>query len=485
MGLPALEGGGVSLEAQLAAALETWAASRSGVVRDPPTTETRTDRASVRRFEAGRSGDLSWRLDASSVLEHPNGWIDVTGVATRAGVFLYAEQDGSERRELRPESEVFDGRSMASLVGVPFTNNHPSVALDSQNTQQHQVGTVLAVARRDDLLEARIRITSDRVVQDVAEGKVELSGGYSTEVLDEPGTTPDGETFDAVQTQIRYNHLALVDEARAGPVARLRLDRGDAAQPRPSMKTTIKIRNVEHQVDTAKLNAILAKASAPGLRVDALETEAVSIGGADLVLPMSMVEGMLAALTGGTPQVATPAEPEPEPEPAAPADDLGAALDAEGTPPIPARANSADSRLEALEKRIDAMPANVRQQMADRGRIERVAAQVLPSNFRYDTATDVEIMGAAIVAANPDLQARVDAAKGNADYLRGIFETVVETATRERMDSHDILASMTRQDGPAPTPGLTPPPDNVTRIDAARTRYYDRLHGRTTDEGAA
>lgn len=486
-----------------AEALDAWLRDRPEAVTFPPgELHVRQDKAAepgrVRRFESGQRGDLTWRLDRSTIVRHANGWIDITGVATRSGVLPYLNADGSERLELRPEREVFDPRSMASMVGVPFTNNHPDVALDVQNTQQHQVGTVLAVARRDNLLEARIRLTSAQVIQAVADGKVELSGGYSTEVVDEAGVTDDGERYDAIQTNIRYNHLALVDEARAGPVARLRLDRGDAVKKQANM-LTIKIRDNQYQVRADALEKIMAKAPT-SFRADQIETESVSIAGADLVLPKSMVEAMLAALTGAPP----PAEPEPEPMEAG-ADEGGStgiggpALDGEGEDPT--RHNGADkrgdsamaARLDKLERTIAGLPNQVRAQLANRGRIERIAAQVLPSNYRYDQADDLRIMADAIVAVSPDAKVRTDEAvkAKRAEYLQGVFETVVETRVQERSDELDPLA-MTRIDArtgtaPAPTAG---PPSKVTRIDAARGRYYDRIHGRkpedkASEEGAA
>lgn len=476
-------------------ALAAWLSTRPEAQTSPPR-ELRADKAgrpgTAQRWTSRGSGEISWRLDASTIVRHDNGWIDITGVATRAGVFVYAQADGSDRLELRPEVEVFDSRSMASLVGVPFTNNHPAVALDSQNTQQHQVGTVLAVARRDDLLEARIRLTAASVVQDVADGKVELSGGYSTDVLDQAGEL-NGETFDAIQTNIRYNHLALVDEARAGPVARLRLDRGDAVQKAPTMKTTITIRSKSYQVDAAQLTAVMSKASASGLRADALETEAVTIGGADLILPLSMVEQMLAALTGGVAEMPAPEVEEME------AGDLGEELGVEEVveadaseheeePKVMgARLNAADrKRMDRLERRLDAMPATVRQQMTNRGRIERIAAQVLPSNYRYDNASDVKVMADAIAQVNPDMKTRCDSAAkaGQVEFLRGMFELAIDGAVAERNDGNDVLTSLTGNTDPV----VKAPTGKVTRIDEARRKYYDRIQGRTApkpEEGAA
>ena len=51
----------------------------------------------------------------------------------------------------------------------------------------------------------------------------ELSCGYTVETIEEAGTTPDGEHYDAIQTNIVYNHLAVVSKGRAGN-ARLNLD---------------------------------------------------------------------------------------------------------------------------------------------------------------------------------------------------------------------------------------------------------------------
>lgn len=45
----------------------------------------------------------------------------------------------------------------------------------------------------------------------------ELSASYGYKVVMEPGTTPDGEAYDGRMTEIRGNHLALVEVGRAGP----------------------------------------------------------------------------------------------------------------------------------------------------------------------------------------------------------------------------------------------------------------------------
>ncbi|MFW6085065.1 MAG: DUF2213 domain-containing protein [Gemmatimonadota bacterium] len=66
-------------------------------------------------------------------------------------------------------------------------------------------------------------------VRSLERGRQELSLGYRADVIAERGEY-NGEPYDHRQTNIRYNHLALVDRARAGREARINLDAEDAVQ---------------------------------------------------------------------------------------------------------------------------------------------------------------------------------------------------------------------------------------------------------------
>jgi hypothetical protein len=52
-------------------------------------------------------------------------------------------------------------------------------------------------------------------------GKAELSVGYFCDIKWGEGTTPDGQTYDATQTGIIANHIAVVDAARGGKELRI------------------------------------------------------------------------------------------------------------------------------------------------------------------------------------------------------------------------------------------------------------------------
>lgn len=177
-----------------------------------------------------------------------DGYLEDVPVVGRVGIQLYRNPDGSVRRELRPPEEVFNADSLASFKGKPITLGHPG-AVNSRNSRKHQVGTMLDVGRKDGSnVAVPIIIHADEAISQAKSGRArQLSLGYrldleerrgwfnrkTQEVVfrdDESDRFPDGyisadwEEFDAVQRNIRINHLALVSKARAGDVATLNLD---------------------------------------------------------------------------------------------------------------------------------------------------------------------------------------------------------------------------------------------------------------------
>lgn len=142
----------------------------------------------------------------------------------RAGVQVYVNPDGSTRREYRPPKEVFAAESLASLRGAPVTNEHPPTMVTGDNVRRYQVGTALTDGRQDgEHVAAELVVQDAATLRDVQSGKAELSCGYKLDIVKTAGVTPDGEAYDAIQTNIRINHVAIVQRGRAGS-ARLRLD---------------------------------------------------------------------------------------------------------------------------------------------------------------------------------------------------------------------------------------------------------------------
>jgi len=174
------------------------------------------------------------RVDNSSPLSKPvrlpNGFVRAEGYLTRAGIFVYRDAQGNTVREFRPPEEVFHPDSLASFALVPVTNDHPSELLTADNAKQYAVGSVSEVVTPDgDKVRASLMITDAAAIEALDAGKSELSCGYTANVEFSPGVW-NGQPYDAVQRNIRGNHVALVDAGRAGPACAIRMDAAGAAQ---------------------------------------------------------------------------------------------------------------------------------------------------------------------------------------------------------------------------------------------------------------
>ena len=146
------------------------------------------------------------------------GFIKDSPIIGRAGLLTYIRPDGTERVEYRPPEEAFNADSLASIAGKPITVGHHGVVTARNASQIKPVGTVLSPATQDGN-----DIRADIVIYNLDSANRELSCGYALDLDETPGTTPDGQHYDAIQRNIRYNHLAIVGKGRAGN-ARLNFD---------------------------------------------------------------------------------------------------------------------------------------------------------------------------------------------------------------------------------------------------------------------
>ncbi len=146
------------------------------------------------------------------------GFIRDAPIIGRTGILQYQKEDGTNRFEYRPPEEAFNADSLASLKGKPITIGHKGF-VDAKNAAEIKpVGTVLSEGQQDgDSIRAEI------VIYNLDTTARELSCGYTLDLEETAGTTPNGEHYDAIQRNIRYNHVAVVPKGRAG-VARLNLD---------------------------------------------------------------------------------------------------------------------------------------------------------------------------------------------------------------------------------------------------------------------
>lgn len=179
--------------------------------------------------------------------------------AARVGIqtYLRSETDAPDSftadrvRVYRPESEVFHRDSMASFAAAPFTIDHPAQPVDARNWRDLGVGEVNGdVVRDGGFVRVPVIVRDAAAVEAVRTTHKQLSMGYSCTLDWTPGTTPDGQPYDAVQRNIRINHIAAVRAARGGPELKISDERP------PQEKPTMKIQIGDAEVDATNGEAV-------------------------------------------------------------------------------------------------------------------------------------------------------------------------------------------------------------------------------------
>lgn len=183
-------------------------------------------------IEGGDSKEMKTvqRFEEAEVLDYveneEDGFLTVEIAATRTGVMPYYDWDTGEIiNELKPPEEIFSDLTMGSLKGVPVTDRHPPVMVDSNNWMDFTKGTTHQDVRQEDnLLVISETIFDDNLIAYVKSGKkAQVSIGFRADLEEESGEF-EGEQYDRIQRNIRINHVAHVEQGRAGEDVSARLD---------------------------------------------------------------------------------------------------------------------------------------------------------------------------------------------------------------------------------------------------------------------
>jgi uncharacterized protein len=159
-----------------------------------------------------------------------DGYLVAEAFVARAGIQLYRGSevgllDRDVVRVWRPEAEVKDAASVRTYTHAPVTLGHPSVMVDSTNWKDLAKGEVSTEAEwKDGKLRLPLIVKDAEAIAAIEAGTRELSAGYTCALDFTEGVTPQGEAYDAIQRNIRINHLAIVPRGRAGSECRI----GDA-----------------------------------------------------------------------------------------------------------------------------------------------------------------------------------------------------------------------------------------------------------------
>lgn len=165
------------------------------------------------------------RATVFDVKENQFGFVILEAAITRTGVMPYKMPDGEIRKELKHPDEIFAADTMDSAKSVPVTDGHPLPMVNPKNYEKYLKGsTHLDVRKEGNLLVVSETIFDEDLIAYILSGKKrQISIGFDCIIKDEPGTFK-GEEYDVKQTDIRINHIAHLEQGRAGETVGARLD---------------------------------------------------------------------------------------------------------------------------------------------------------------------------------------------------------------------------------------------------------------------
>ncbi len=225
----------------------------------------------------------SIHLDASKMKRTPQGGLRGPATPSKVGVFKYRHHDGPMAgkivREYRPAEEVFHPDSLATLDQATLTDFHPADPttegfITPENYAKFSKGQLTTIAHNDTHVTAEVIIQDAKVVADVLAGRrVELSPGYTSR-FDWTAGVFQGQPYDCIQRNIRYNHVAILPRgaARQGSDVALRFDAAIVTET----PMIIHLDGKDYDLATedgrkAYNDAMIAKVTAEKTRADAAE----------------------------------------------------------------------------------------------------------------------------------------------------------------------------------------------------------------------
>lgn len=203
-----------------------------------------------------------------NIAKTPEGFLVCRNVPiARTGYQQYLEselfEDGSPSEVVnvyRSPNEVFSLATLASFEGKPVTDNHPDVDVTPENYKLFSKGHVqhVRIGKGDDSdkILADLYITDKDLIEAIQNGKREVSAGYYAE-------DKEDNTGRICQTKIRGNHVAVVDEGRAGKSVCIRDSAKDIVCSNPNFKEGEKRMKMTRKQKVADLIVKYLKDAAP------------------------------------------------------------------------------------------------------------------------------------------------------------------------------------------------------------------------------
>lgn len=164
-------------------------------------------------------------------VDHNDFWYIKDNPLSKVGVFPYLGKQISSELEpdkiyqvYRPAEELLSEATVNSFKLLPIVDDHTMLGTEPGMMPAEEKGvhgtSGSDVYGKDGKLYGDLKIYSETLKDEIEAGKKELSMGYFCDYELTPGTF-DGQHYDAVQRNIRGNHIALVEEGRMGSDVRV------------------------------------------------------------------------------------------------------------------------------------------------------------------------------------------------------------------------------------------------------------------------
>lgn len=167
----------------------------------------------------------------SKQVDHNDFWYIKDNPLSKVGVFPYLGKQISSELEpdkiyqvYRPAEELLSEETVNSFKLLPIVDDHTMLGTEPGMMPAEEKGvhgtSGSDVYGKDGKLYGDLKIYSETLKDEIEAGKKELSMGYFCDYELTPGTF-NGIHYDAVQRNIRGNHIALVEEGRMGSDVRV------------------------------------------------------------------------------------------------------------------------------------------------------------------------------------------------------------------------------------------------------------------------
>lgn len=229
-------------------------------------------------------------------------------------------------------------------------------------------------------------------------GKKELSCGYVADCIEESGTY-NGEKYDVRQTNIRYNHVALVERGRAGHSVRLKLDSLDSIE-----------------IEDNDINPIQEKVTMKKIIIDGKEIE--------------VSDEAAAAIEAEKAKKAKDEEKLKEDH----KQEIAGMVKKEDHDKVVADLATTKSEVETFKGKLDAANEKIKQHndgntqekidaaVKERMNVEKTAREVLGADAKLDGKSNIELMKETIVKHSP----KADMKDKSEEYVKARFDSISE-----------------------------------------------------------